>query len=56
MNENKDLEIVLGDDSFLEFSDVNDCVNTLRPKNKDKSKKVIIPKTPKERQKEKNKK
>lgn len=56
MNENKDLEIVLGDDSFLEISDVNDCVNTLRPKNKEKNKKVIIPKTQRERQNEKNKK
>ena len=53
---NKDLEIVIGDDSFLEISDVNDCVNSLRPKNKEKTKKVIIPKTQKERQKEKNKK
>ena len=42
----------MGDDSFLEFSDVGDCVNTLRPKNKTKGKKVIIPKT----QSEKNKK
>lgn len=47
MNENnKDLEIIMGDNSFLEFSDVGDCVNSLRPKNKNKpSKKVIIPKT-----------
>lgn len=56
MNKNKDLEIVLGDDSFLEFSDVGDCVNSLRPKDKSKSKKVIIPKTKQERQNEKNKK
>lgn len=54
--DNKDLEIIMGDDSFLEISDVNDCVNTLRPKNKEKTKKVIIPKTQQERQKEKNKK
>lgn len=53
---NKNLEIVMGDDSFLEFSDVGDCVNTLRPKNKTKSKKVIIPKTQQERMNEKNKK
>lgn len=56
MDKNKELEIVLGDDSFLEISDVNDCVNTLRPKNKTKSKKVIIPKTQKEKQNEKSKK
>lgn len=54
--EKKDLEIVMGDDSFLEFSDVGDCVNTLRPKDKSKSKKVIIPKTQSERLDEKNKK
>ena len=54
--DNKDLEIILGDDSFLEISDVNDCVNSLRPKNKEKTKKVIIPKTQKERENEKNKK
>lgn len=56
MDKNKELEIVLGDDSFLEISDVNDCVNTLRPKNKTKSKKVIIPKTQKEKQNEKSQK
>lgn len=56
MDKNKDLEIVLGDNSFLEISDVNDCVNTLRPKNKTKTKKVIIPKTHQEKQDEKNKK
>lgn len=54
--DNKELEIVMGDNSFLEFSDVGDCVNTLRPKNKTKTKKVIIPKTQEERMKEKNKK
>lgn len=54
--DNKELEIIMGDDSFLEISDVGDCVNTLRPKNKTKSKKVIIPKTQQERMNEKNKK
>ncbi len=39
-----DIEIVIGDKSDLNFSDVGDCVNTLRPKDK-KNKKVIIPKT-----------
>lgn len=56
MKEEEKLEIVMGDDSFLEFSDVGDCVNTLRPKNKEKTKKVIIPKTQEERKNEKNKK
>lgn len=55
MNENnKDLEIVMGDNSFLEFSDVGDCVNSLRPKTKNKpSKKVIIPKTKQEKNSDK---
>ena len=53
--DNKELEIVMGDNSFLEFSDVGDCVNTLRPKNKTKTKKVIIPKTQEERKNERKK-
>lgn len=40
-NEN-DIEIVIGDESVLNISEVNDCMNTLRPKSTDK-KKVIIP-------------
>lgn len=56
MNDEKDLEIVMGDNSFLEFSDVGDCVNSLRPKNKNKpSKKVIIPKTKQEKEDENKK-
>ena len=46
---NVDIEIVMGDDSELNFSDVEDCVNTLRPKDKEiLKKKVIIPKTKKD--------
>lgn len=45
---NADIEIILGDDSELEFSDAKDCVNTLRPKtNESQKKKVIIPKNKK---------
>ncbi len=40
-NENE-IEIVIGDESVLNISEVNDCMNSLRPKNADK-KKVIIP-------------
>ena len=40
-NENE-IEIVIGDESVLNISEVNDCMNSLRPKNSDK-KKVIIP-------------
>ncbi len=44
-NENVDIEIVIGDDSNLKFSDAKDCINNLRPKNKKELKdKVIVPK------------
>ena len=47
-NENKqieDIEVVIGDDSILNISEVGDCMNELRPKSSDKkSKQVIIPK------------
>jgi hypothetical protein len=40
-----DIQVVLGDDSNLEISSVSDCVKTLRPKDRDTSKKkIIIPK------------
>ena len=50
-----DIEIVMGDDSELKFSEVEDSINVLRPKdNSDKAKKnVIIPKTQSEKEKEK---
>lgn len=37
------IEIVMGDNSTLEISDVGDCMNDLRPK-KNKKKKIVIPK------------
>lgn len=40
-NENE-IEIVIGDSSALEISDVNDCMNSLRPKTSDNKKKNII--------------
>ncbi len=46
----QEIEIVMGDDtSFdLEISDVGDCMNDLRPKDREKSKKgIVIPKTKK---------
>ena len=50
-NENKqeqDIEVVIGDDSILNISEVGDCMNDLRPKSSDKkSKQVIIPKNKK---------
>lgn len=39
---NENIEVVVGDNSNLNISEVNDCVNTLRPQSKEK-KKVIIP-------------
>lgn len=46
--ENTDIEIVIGDDSTLEISDVGDCMNDLRPKDREKKKKgIVIPKTKK---------
>ena len=47
-NEDTEIEIVIGDDSNLEISDVGDCMNNLRPKDHDKKKKgIVIPKTKK---------
>lgn len=43
-----DIEVVIGDKSELEISEVNDCVNSLRPQSKEK-KKVIIPVTKKKK-------
>ena len=45
-----EIEIVMGDDSNfeLEISDVGDCMNNLRPKDREKKKKeIVIPKTKK---------
>jgi hypothetical protein len=49
-NNDLDIEVVMGDDSNLNFSEVEDCLNTLRPKEKENSnKKVIIPKVKNEK-------
>lgn len=41
---NDNIEVVIGDDSVLNISEVNDCMNTLRPKDSvTKRKKFIIP-------------
>lgn len=43
--ENQEIEIVFGDDSELDISDVGDCMNDLRPKDREKKKKeIVIPK------------
>ncbi len=43
-NDIDNIEVVIGDDSVLNISEVNDCMNTLRPKDSvAKRKKFIIP-------------
>ena len=42
---NEEIQIIMGDDSELEISDVGDCMNKLRPKvNEQHKKTVVIPK------------
>ena len=43
--ENNKLEIVTGDGSDIEMSPVEVHINAIKPKSKDKNKKVIIPET-----------
>lgn len=47
------IEVVVGDDSDLEISDVGDYMNNLKPKikGKEKNKKVVIPKENKKKSK-----
>lgn len=43
-NDNKKIEVIIGDTSELNISEVGDCMNNLRPKDAEKNKKhVIIP-------------
>ncbi len=42
-SENKDLEIVMGDDTELDISDVGDIMNNLKPNTSEKKKNIIIP-------------
>lgn len=54
-NNNVDIEIVMGDDSNLNFSEVEDCVNTLRPKDQTTNKdKLVFPKKINLKKKENN--
>ena len=39
---NLDIEIIIGDDSELYFSEVEDSINTLRPKDKVQKKNIIL--------------
>ena len=40
-NENKELEIVMGDDTELNISEVGDMTNTLKPRNHEKKENII---------------
>lgn len=37
-----DIEVVIGDNSILEISEVGDCMNNLRPKDSEKKRKQFI--------------
>ena len=50
-NEDLDIEIIMGDDSELNFSDIKDSIKTLRPKDKLKKDNIIIPKTKNQQEK-----
>lgn len=45
--ENNKLEIISGDGSDIEMSSVHVHINSIKPKAKEKNKKVIIPETKK---------
>lgn len=50
----EEIEVVFGDESVLNISEVGDCMNDLRPKDSVKNrKKVIIPIAKKKREEEK---
>ena len=42
-NENNDFEIVMGDDTELNISEVGDIMNNLKPNTSKKNKNIIIP-------------
>lgn len=51
-NENKDFEIVMGDDTELNISEVGDIMNNLKPNTSDKKRNIIIPVSKKKEQNE----
>ena len=53
-NDDLDIEIIIGDDSELKFSDIKDSIKTLRPKDKAKKGNIIIPQTKTEKENEKH--
>ena len=55
-NLNDDLEIIMGDDSELHFSDIKDSIISLKPKYKVEKQNIIIPKSKEKNKKKKSKK
>ena len=55
LDDNLDIEIIMGDDSELKFYDIKDSITILRPKDKVQKENIIIPKTKKEKKKKQNK-
>ena len=54
-NQVEDIEVVIGDESVLNISEVGDYMNDLKPKtSENKSKNVIIPKVKKKESEDKN--
>lgn len=57
INNVDNIEVVIGDDSVLNISEVNDCMNTLRPKDSvSNRKKFIIPLSKMKKKKKEDKK
>ncbi len=54
-DDNVDIEIIMGDDSELNFSDIKDSIKTLRPKDKVQKGNIIIPKAQSEKEKKEDK-
>lgn len=53
---NEEIEVVIGDDSILNISEVGDCMNDLRPKDSVKNRKNFIIPTAKKKKEDKNRK
>lgn len=53
---NNEIEVVIGDDSILDISEVGDCMNDLRPKDSVKNRKNYIIPTVKKKKEDKEEK
>lgn len=52
-NKDNEIEVVIGDDSILNISEVGDCMNDLRPKDSVKNRKNFIIPTSKKKKDDK---